>query len=150
MSDPIENVLSDDEAFPPLPPPQSPNRWDQGDGEPFADGKKKKQKKTHLLLELYAGTLHTNYLIGPNRLKLMGDSCRRRRRWRFQAGRGPCCQEENGEEATTQTRFFKVRQMAPFNTRKDFVGITCGWRRFWCSPQTDLRQRTSSSAHSVW
>ncbi|XP_075905621.1 TIMELESS-interacting protein isoform X1 [Nelusetta ayraudi] len=37
MSDPIENGLSDDEAFPPLPPPQSPNRWDQGDGEPFAD-----------------------------------------------------------------------------------------------------------------
>lgn len=43
MSDPIENGLSDDEAFPPLPPPQSPNRWDQGDGEPFADGKKKKK-----------------------------------------------------------------------------------------------------------
>lgn len=112
--------------------------------------RRKKNKKNDILLELYAGTLHTNYLFGPNRLKLMGDSCRRRRRWRFQAGRGPCCQEENGEEATTQTRFFKVRQMAPFNTRKDFVGITCGWRRVGCSPQTDLRQRTSSSAHSVW
>lgn len=45
MSDPLENGLSDDEAFPPLPPPQSPNRWEQGDGEPFADGKEKKKKK---------------------------------------------------------------------------------------------------------
>lgn len=45
MSDPMENSLSNndsmnDEAFPPLPPPHSPNQWGQDDGDPFADGKK--------------------------------------------------------------------------------------------------------------